>query len=333
MEVDNEGGEAETKEKRKEIFPSPIDGPEDDQIHITATVRAVKGVANLIGYPALVKTARDWPVNEAVAALTDEEKERTDRGHPPYHRIEYAHSEKPSSSSTALFRQDVSSRVDDMKFPERPEGIEDWQYAFTGKRGSLSRLADARENYENEFRVQVERSGFGITTKDIHPYPATVFDNDRETKDKVAESLRVLAIVNGSFLLWGNRASEDNLNQFKTAIFRRDGKVQVVHEDEMSEATFIPRNAELGYYRAFRAEIDDIISPLAREARRELGLTASEKFVKMLSNSRAVSIAGATKTELGISPRPPQGAYPEPRGFMRGLRRRWQRWFRRDTLE
>ena len=42
-----------------------------------------------------------------------------------------------------------------------------------------------------------------------------------------------------------------------------------------------------------------------------MGLTASEKFVKMLSNSRAVSIAGATKTELGSSPRPPQGAYPE----------------------
>ena len=48
---------------------------------------------------------------------------------------------------------------------------------------------DTRENYENEFRVQVERSGFGITTKDIHPYPATIFDNSRETKDKVAESL------------------------------------------------------------------------------------------------------------------------------------------------
>ena len=182
--------------------------------------------------------------------------------------MEYARSEKPSSSSTALFRQDVTSRVDYMKFPERPEGIEDWQYAFTGKRGSLSRLADTRENYENEFRVQVERSGFGITTKDIHPYPATVFDNDRETKDKVAEGLRVLAIVNGSFLPWANRASDTNLNQFKTAKFRRDGKVQVVHEDEMSEATFIPRNAELGYHRAFRAEVDDIISPLAREARR-----------------------------------------------------------------
>ena len=205
MEVDNEAGEIETKESRKGIFPSPINGPEDDQIHVTATVRAVKGVANLIGYPALVKTARDWPVNEAVAALTDEERERTDRGHPPYHRMEYAHSEKPSSSSTALCRLDVTSRVDDMKFPERPEGIEDWQYAFTGKRGNLSRLADTRENYENEFRVQVERSGFGITTKDVHPYPATVFDNDRETKDKVAESLRLLATANGSFLLWGNR--------------------------------------------------------------------------------------------------------------------------------
>ena len=188
-----------------------------------------------------------------------------------------------------------------MKFPEKPEEIEDWQYAFTGKRGSLSRLADTRENYENEFRVQVERSGFGIMTKDIHPYPATIFDNGRETKGKVAESLRVQAIVNGSFLLWGNRASEDNLNQFRTAKFRRDGKVQVVREDEMSEATFIPRNAELGYYRAFRAEIDDIISPLAREARRELGLTASEKFVKMLSSSRAMSIAGATKAELGTT--------------------------------
>ena len=155
------------------------------------------------------------------------------------------------------------------------------------------------------------RSGFGLTTKDIHPYPATIFDNSRETKDKVAESLRKQAIVNGSFRLWGNRASEDNLNQFKTANFRRDGKVQVVHEDEMSEATFVPRNAELGYYRAFRAEIDDIISPLAREARRELGLTAAEKFEKMLNSSRAVSIAGATKAELGISSRPPQGAYPE----------------------
>ena len=110
----------------------------------------------------------------------------------------------------------------------------------------MSRLADTRENYENEFTVQAERSGFGITTRDIHPYPATVFDNSRETKDKVAESLRVQATVNGSFLLWGNRASENNLNQFKTAKFRRDGKVQVVHEDEMSEATFVPRNAELG---------------------------------------------------------------------------------------
>ena len=87
--------------------------------------------------------------------------------------------------------------------------------------------------------------------------------------------------------------------------------MQIVHEDKTSEATFVPRNAELGYYRAFRAEIDDIISPLAREARRELGLTASEKFVKMLSISRAVSIAGATKAELRISSRPPQGAYPE----------------------
>ena len=91
MEVDDEGGEAKAKEERKGIFPSPIDGPEDDQIHITGTVRAVRGVANLIGYPALVKTARDWPANEAVAALTDEEREKTDRGHPPYHRMEYAH--------------------------------------------------------------------------------------------------------------------------------------------------------------------------------------------------------------------------------------------------
>ena len=189
----------------------------------------------------------------------------------------------------------------------------------------MSRLADTRENYENEFTVQVERSGFGITTRDIHPYPATVFDNSRETKDKVAESLRIQAIVNGSFLLWGNRASEDNLNQFKTAKFRRDGKVQVVHEDEMSEATFVPRNAELGYYRAFRAEIDDIISPLAREARRELGLTPSEKFEAMLSSTRAVSIAGATKAELGISSRPPQ------REFTRRSHRRWRRWFRRGT--
>ena len=31
----------------------------------------------------------------------------------------------------------------------------------------------------------------------------------------------------------------------------------------------------------------------------------------MLSSARAVSIAGATRAELGISPRPPQGAYPE----------------------
>ena len=53
MEVDGEGGEAKTKEERKGIFPSTIDGPEDDQIHITGTVRAVRGVANLIGYPAL----------------------------------------------------------------------------------------------------------------------------------------------------------------------------------------------------------------------------------------------------------------------------------------
>ena len=49
----------------------------------SAMVRAVKGVANLIGFPALVNAARDWRVNEAVAALTDEERERTDRGHPP----------------------------------------------------------------------------------------------------------------------------------------------------------------------------------------------------------------------------------------------------------
>ena len=148
MNVDDEGGEAKAKKERKGIFPSPIDGPEDDQIHITATGREVRGVANLIGYPALVKTARDWPVNEAVAALTDEEREKTDRGHPPYHRMEYAHSDKPSSSSTALFGQDVTDRVDDMKFPERPEGIEDWQYAFTEKRGSMSRLADTREDSE-----------------------------------------------------------------------------------------------------------------------------------------------------------------------------------------
>ena len=50
--MDDEGGEAKDKKERKGIIPSPIDGPEDDQIHITATVRAVRGVANLVGYPA-----------------------------------------------------------------------------------------------------------------------------------------------------------------------------------------------------------------------------------------------------------------------------------------
>ena len=38
MDVDDKGGEAKAKKKRKGIFPSPIDGPEDDQIHITATL-------------------------------------------------------------------------------------------------------------------------------------------------------------------------------------------------------------------------------------------------------------------------------------------------------
>ena len=83
--------------------------------------------------------------------------------------------------------------------------------------------------------------------------------------------------------------------------------MQTVHEDEMSEATFVPQNAELGYYTAFRAEIDDIISPLAREARRELDLTPPEKFEKMINQNRVISVAGATKAELGIEVRPTHG--------------------------
>ena len=226
--------QAEPRKADKGVFPSPINGPENDQIHVTRTVRVINGTVNLVGIPALIKTARDWPVNQAVEALTDREREQVDRGHPPYHRMEYAHNERATPTSTALFNLEVTDKVDDMRFPERIEGIEDWQYAFTGKRGSQAKMPDTRENFETTFRQQVERSGFGITTKDVHPYPATVFDNNRRTKEKVAESLRVLAIANGSFLLWGNRASEENLGQFRAVKFRRDGKVQTVHEDEMS---------------------------------------------------------------------------------------------------
>ena len=177
------------------------------------------------------------------------------------------------------------------------------------------RIAGEDGRHEREFRGHIQTAGreerIRLTPKDVHRYPSTVFDNSRRTKEKVAESLRVLAIANGSFLLWGNRASEENLGQFRAIKFRRDGKVQTVHEDEMSEATFSPRNAELGYYVAFRAEIDDIISPLAREAKRELELTPPERFETMINQHRVVSIAGATKAELGIDVRPPQGAYPD----------------------
>ena len=58
------------------------------------TVKALNGVARLEGCPVLVKTTREWPVNPAVEALTDEERNKTDRGHPPYHRMEHAHSEE-----------------------------------------------------------------------------------------------------------------------------------------------------------------------------------------------------------------------------------------------
>ena len=38
-------------------------------------MRVIDGVVSLIGYPTLVKTAKDWPVNPAVEALTDNERE------------------------------------------------------------------------------------------------------------------------------------------------------------------------------------------------------------------------------------------------------------------
>ena len=65
-----------------------------------------------------------------------------------------------------------------MKFPDRPERIEDWQYAFTGKRGSLSRLADTRENYENEFKVQVERSA--VSSHHLRQQPRNEGQGGRE---------------------------------------------------------------------------------------------------------------------------------------------------------
>ena len=59
------------------------------------------------------------------------------------------------------------------------------------------------------------------------------------------------------------------------------------------------------------AEMEDIISPLTKEARRVLNLVPSHTFRGMMGPHRVMTVAGTNKVELGILVRLQQGAYPD----------------------
>ena len=115
---------------------------------------------------------------------------------------------------------------------------------------------------------------------------------------------------NGKMLLFGTSASFMNRQYFLDAKFEgRHGATLLVPEHEARSATLVPRARELSVYIGYGRILDTIVSPLAGTARYGLGLTSAEEFTKLMSDRRAVTIAGATPPELGTTRDLPMARY------------------------
>ena len=218
------------------------------------------------GEVVVIRYKSSWPAKEELDRLTEETRERSDRGFPPYHRMEFSHMTEAPSSSVALARRDVTRNIAGIRLPA-PEKIADWRRAFLGKRGSTEQEDDSGA-YRSVFKDHVGKSQMGLTPRDIRPYAATVYEPEGLIIDRVIAALQGQSKANGGVLLYSHIASAENLAHFMKTKFVLNERDVMVKDIEKTEATMIPRNSETDYYVQYKDLLEDVISPLAFERRR-----------------------------------------------------------------